>query len=280
MNRKSIKIAVTIICALIIILVCASVAFIIANSKNEADRSSNEESVKSSESTITPDDSAEDVSELETLENSEAESSEDVLSDADADTIISTFANIGETYTLHGHYYEQSEDSSDDEISDSFFEGDMELCVNEVTLLDYSDEYFSSNESADIDASVFENPKVLKVELSLTNVNAANPAGVQYEFNSTIFGLSAYKDLIAENADNAEYIKISDYYFYPEFALEPHGEGNSYYHFEINPGETKSFTYYFLIDEELLNQKQPFLKVAAGRYIKFGVLLPSELTNS
>lgn len=278
MNKKNSKVALITIVCLVIILVGATLAFVSFNKSNKNTNSviePSETSVQESSVSETSNSSTaeETSSTTETSEDSTSLSSEEDVSDADADKKISTFGKMGEAYTLHGHFNNQGEDVSSDEVTDAFFEGDMNVTVNEAKVLDYSDEYFSSNEFVTEQKSQFNNPKVLQINLTLENISAYQQSEVQYEFYANIFQLGIYKDLIPSDTHSLEYVKPSLYYFGTEFTFEPHGEDTSYYHFELNQGESKEFTFYFLIDEEYLNQKDPFLAISSSNDINFGVLL-------
>lgn len=275
--NKSIKTGLICICVLIVILVVASVAFILSKDSNivevsETKSSANLENV-----------SSEIEDSIAENENSVSSSEEEILSDSGADATIATFANVGETYTIHGHMRQQGvEDTNSDEISDSLFEGDMEVCINEVNLLDISelnDENYQRFEEQDAFSEISE-PTILEVKLTLTNIDAERSSGVKYDFNSSIFKLGGYKDLIPENYNDSEnYYFIRSEYCYSEYAIEPHGEGNAYYHFELEAGESKDYTIYYLIDRSYLDIQDPFLAIASGVQIKFGVLLGDNING-
>lgn len=278
MNKKNSKVALISIVCLVIILVGATLAFVSFNKSNKETSSVTEQSEtsvqESSDFEASNSSSREESSATtETSQDSTSSSSEEDVSDADADKKISTFGKMGEAYTLHGHFNNQGEDISSDEATDAFFEGDMNVTVNEAKVLDYSDDYFVSNEIVIEQKSQFKNPKVLQVNLTLENISAYQMSEVQYEFNASIFQLGIYKDLIPTDTHSLDYVKPSLYFTGPEFTFEPHGEDTSYYHFELNQGESKDFTFYFLIDEEYLNQKDPFLAISSSNDVKFGVLL-------
>lgn len=58
-----------------------------------------------------------------------------------------------------------------------------------------------------------------------------------------------------------------------ETYFDPHGPGDDYWSFELQPGETQNFTIEFLIDRVYLSQKDPFLAITPGREIFYGVML-------
>ena len=112
------------------------------------------------------------------------------------------------------------------------------------------------------------------MELSLKNIDAENKNGVKYKFDANMFVLSAYEDLIPENQNNAEgYTTVGNYYSAYETYFDPHGPGDDYWSFELQPGETQNFTIEFLIDRVYLSQKDPFLAITPGREIFYGVML-------
>ncbi len=279
MNKKSKKTPIILVLFLIIVLAGATIAFVSLNKSNKDDSSvvtasseTSEQESSAYESSVEP---SPTPSSEESSESAASETNE--LSDSTADEKIATFGKMGEAYTLRGHFYNQGEDISSDVITDSFFEGSMNVTVNEAKVLDYSDEYFYSNEglneSVNDIKSLYNDVKVLQVNLTLNNIDAYQMSNVQYEFNATIFKLGMYEDLIPADTSSVDYVKPSAYFYYPEFAFEPHGEDASYYHFELNPGESKDFTFYFIIDGDYLNQKDPFLAISSGRDTNFGVLL-------
>lgn len=275
--NKSIKTGLICICVLIVILVGASATFVAVKNSSKAEvveteKFANSENVSSK---------IEDF--IAENENSASSNEGEVLSNSDADATIATFANIGETYTIHGHKCQQGfEDTNSDEISDSFFEGDIEVCVNEVNLLDCSEldeENYQRFEEQNAFSEI-NDPMILQVKLTLTNVDAENSSGVKYDFNSSIFKLGGYKDLIPENYNDSEnYYFIRGEYCYSEYAIEPHGEGNAYYHFELKAGGSKDYTIYYLIDRSYLDIQDPFLAIASGVQIKFGVLFGNNING-
>lgn len=201
-------------------------------------------------------------------------------SDAEADAKIATFAKMGENYTIHGKIYEQGEEKPEDEISDSLFDGDMEICVNEVNVYDFSQDLLDSRFDWTIfNDSLNNDPAVLKVNFTLTNIDAQNRSGVAYEFYANMFKLGYCDDLIPDNYSNNDYCPFENYCA-SEFVLEPSGDGDAYYHFELNPGESKDFTITYMIDRQYLSVKDPFLAITlSSRQTEFGVLL-SDLANS
>ena len=71
-----------------------------------------------------------------------------------------------------------------------------------------------------------------------------------------MFVLSAYEDLLPENQNNPEgYTTVGNYYSAYETYFDPHGPGDDYWSFELQPGETQNFTIEFLIDRVYLSQK-------------------------
>lgn len=277
MNKKTSKVAIVAIICLILVLVGATFAFISFNKSGKETGSNTEQNETSVQESSVSENSESPVEESsatsETSQSSSSSSSEEDVSDADADNKISTFGKMGEAYTLHGHFSNQGEDISSEEITDNFFEGDMNVTVTGAKVLDYSDDYFSSNENTAEQKSQFNNPKVMQINLTLENISAHQMSDVQYDFYANIFSLGIYNDLIPADTSSIDYVKPSLYFTGTEFAYEPHGDDTSYYHFELNPGESKDFTFYFMIDEEYLNKKDPFLAISSATIPNFGVLL-------
>ena len=80
--------------------------------------------------------------------------------------------------------------------------------------------------------------------------------------------------LLPENQNNPEgYTTVGNYYSAYETYFDPHGPGDDYWSFELQPGETQNFTIEFLIDRVYLSQKDPFLAITPGREIFYGVML-------
>jgi hypothetical protein len=280
--NKSIKTGLICICVLIVILVGASATFVAVKNSSKAEVVETEEFANSENVSSEIEDPIVE-NELSENENSVSSSGEEVLSDPDADATIANFAKIGENYTIHGHMRQLgAEDTNSDEISDSLFEGDMEVCINEVNLLDISelnDENYQRFEEQDAFSEIGD-PAILQVKLTLTNIDAERSSGVKYDFNSSIFKLGGYKDLIPENyTDSENYYFIRGEYCYSEYAIEPHGEGDAYYHFELKAGESKDYTIYYLIDRSYLDIQEPFLAIASGDQIRFGILLGDKITE-
>lgn len=277
--NKTTKTAVICVCILLVVLIGASIAFFtISKSENgETTTETMSEEIASSEvqteSSTVENDISDDVFSGENYVNEET-------SDADADAKIATFGKMGESYTIHGKIYEQGEEKPEDEISDSLFDGDMEICVNEVNVYDFSQDLLDSRFDWTIfNDSLNNDPAILKVNFTLTNVDAQNRGGVAYEFYANIFKLGCYDDLIPDNYNNNDYYPFENYCA-SEFVLEPSGDGDAYYHFELNPGESKDFTITYMIDRQYLSVKDPFLAITlSSRQTQFGVLL-SGLANS
>lgn len=277
--NKTTKTAVICVSILLVVLIGASIAFFtISKSENgETTTETRSEEIASSEvqteSSTVENDISDDVSSEGDYVNKET-------SDADADAKIATFAKMGENYTIHGKIYEQGEEKPEDEISDSLFDGDMEICVNEVNVYDFSQDLLDSRFDWTIfNDSLNNDPAILKVNFTLTNVDAQNRSGVAYEFYANMFKLGCYDDLIPDNCNNNDYYPFENYCA-SEFVLEPSGDGDAYYHFELNPGESKDFTITYMIDRQYLSVKDPFLAITLNsRQTQFGVLL-SGLANS
>ena len=157
------------------------------------------------------------------------------------------------------------------------WDGDLELCITDAIVKEYEESDIKYNSDSSIwarYASDFEDPCILHVELSLKNVDAENKNGVKYKFNANMFVLSAYEDLLPENQNNPEgYTTVGNYYSAYETYFDPHGPGDDYWSFELQPGETQNFTIEFLIDRVYLSQKDPFLAITPGREIFYGVML-------
>ena len=273
MNKKAIICTV----AILILLVGASVIYFIMDRSSEAEtENSSSMSAAEPESSNSPlETSSEAPTESEPKESaSETTSSE--ISSPEADALIRTFAEIGEPYTLHSRYYNQGEAKTED-APWLGWDGDLELCVSDAEIKEYEESDIKYNSDSSIwarYASDFEDPCILHVELSLKNVDAENKNGVKYKFNANMFVLSAYEDLLPENQNNPEgYTTVGNYYSAYETYFDPHGPGDDYWSFELQPGETQNFTIEFLIDRVYLSQKDPFLAITPGREILYGVML-------
>lgn len=273
MNKKAIICMV----AILILLVGASVIYFIMDRSSEAEtENSSSMSAAEPESSNSPlETSSEAPTESEPKESASETTSSEVNS-PEADALIRTFAEIGEPYTLHSRYYNQGEAKTED-APWLGWDGDLELCITDAIVKEYEESDIKYNSDSSIwarYASDFEDPCILHVELSLKNVDAENKNGVKYKFNANMFVLSAYEDLIPENQNNAEgYTTVGNYYSAYETYFDPHGPGDDYWSFELQPGETQNFTIEFLIDRVYLSQKDPFLAITPGREIFYGVML-------
>ena len=273
MNKKAIICTV----AILILLIGASGIYFImdrsseAETENSSSMSNIEPESTNSQSAMPSDSQAENESQESA---SEAASSE--ISSPEADALIKTFAEIGEPYTLHSRYYNQGEAKTED-APWLGWDGDLELCITDAIVKEYEESDIKYNSDSSIwarYASDFEDPCILHVELSLKNVDADNKNAVKYKYKANMFVLSAYEDLIPENQNNPEgYTTVGNYYSAYETYFDPHGPGDDYWSFELQPGETQNFTIEFLIDRVYLSQKDPFLAITPGREIFYGVML-------
>lgn len=198
----------------------------------------------------------------------------------EADAIVSRLGKMGEAYTLHSWYYKQGE-AQDENALNLGWNGDMTVVLNSAKVTAYaSDRYSDGDLLSDNLASVaesFEQPAILQLELSLTNLDAENANGIRYQFDAGIFHLSGYEDLITENwahQDTMPYSPIGERFAYGYFPyFDRHGtEEDSYYLFELNPGETLDFTLEYLIDMSYLDQDTPFLAISSGSQAEAGIL--------
>lgn len=211
------------------------------------------------------------------------EPSPKILSDPDADATLSGFSSIGETYTLHARQYQQGEAQVEDTPSLGW-DGDMTLLVKSASLLPYEENgEYGDNDPRGIwpgYADSFQEPGVLRVEMQLKNLDAHNRTGVQYQFNASMFFLSAYDDLVPQNQENMNYVNITQRYTAMESYFDKNSGTKDYWSFELQPGETMDFVLEFLIDREYLEQQSPFLAVSLSREIKAGILLDDIVEDS
>ncbi len=265
---------------LIVILVLVSLvalsAFLMINKNKNTESNTNTETSTVDEANQ---DNIEESDSNATAETEISESSVDGESSptsVEADETIAKFGKIGEAYTLTSHRYLQGEVREDDSVSLGW-EGNLELCVNSAEVFDYSESLLGDDTQKDLLVQVvseFKSPKILRINITLTNIDAANKYGVQYQFNSSMFKLGSYSDLIPENYEDWEnYTYSGGRYANPEIILEPHGEGDDYYNFELETGETTNFTLTYLIDEEYLKQKDIFFGISANSQFKYGIML-------
>lgn len=264
-----------IVILVLVSLVALSVFLMINKNKN------NESNTNTETSTVDEanHDNTEESYSNATAETEISESSvdgESSATSAEADETIAKFGKIGEAYTLTSHRYLQGEVREDDSVSLGW-EGNLELCVNSAEVFDYSESLLGDDTQKDLLVQVvseFKSPKILRINITLTNIDAANKYGVQYQFNSSMFKLGAYSDLIPENYEDREnYTYSGGRYAYPEIISDPHGEGDDYYNFELQPGETTNFTLTYLIAEEYLKQKDIFFGISANSQFKYGIML-------
>ena len=217
MNKKAIIFTV----AILILLVGASVIYFTMDRSSEAEtENSSSMSAAEPESSNSPlETSSEAPTESEPKESASETTSSEVNS-PEADALIRTFAEIGEPYTLHSRYYNQGEAKTED-APWLGWDGDLELCITDAIL---------------------------------KNVDAENKNGVKYKFNANMFVLSAYEDLLPENQNNPEgYTTVGNYYSAYETYFDPHGPGDDYWSFELQPGETQNFTIEFLISQQIIS---------------------------
>lgn len=264
------------IVVLVLILLVTVSTFLMINKNKNTD--SNTDTETSTVDEANQDNTEESYSNT-TAETEISESSvdgESFATSAEADETIAKFGKIGEAYTLTSHRYLQGEVREDDSVSLGW-EGNLELCVNSAEVFDYSESLLGDDTQKDLFVQVvseFKSPKILQVNFTLTNIDAANKSGIQYEFNTSIFKFGSYNDLIPENYENyGNYLCSGEIYVCTDFISDPHGEGDDYYTFELKPGETTNFTLTYLIDEEYLKQKDIFFGISANSQFKYGIML-------
>lgn len=203
-------------------------------------------------------------------------SSSTATGNPEADAAIATFGHMGEEYLLHSRHFQQGETRTE-ETASLGWDGDMLLCVKSGEIVDYSpnpDERDPIKKQWSAYAADFTDPCVLKLLLSLKNKNAEYKNGIRYQFGADMFRLAAYEDLIPENIQNAEfYTMVGDRMGAYEVAFDQHGEGDDYYRFDLQPGESFDFTLEFMVERNYFQQACPFLGVGNGRQLKAGVLL-------
>lgn len=194
---------------------------------------------------------------------------------AEADETLKTFGKIGDNYILKSRRYLQGEVVEEDTVSLGW-DGSLEICVKNAEILDFSEDLIDDEAKKDQMvnmASYFENSKILRVSFSLKNIDAANKAGVQHQFDLSLFKLGSYIDLIPENYNDPEnYIYSGNAYAGVDFIADPHGEGQDYYNFELKPGETKDFTLTYIVDKEYLELKDIFLGISANTRFNYGIM--------
>ena len=92
------------------------------------------------------------------------------------------------------------------------------------------------------------------MELHLENVDAHNRTGVQYQFNASMFYLSAYEDLIPQNRQDPTYTTVTQRFTAMESYFDKNTGTKDYWSFQLRPGETMDFVLEFLIDRAYLEQ--------------------------
>lgn len=211
--------------------------------------------------------------------NTEQESSAVITESAEADEVISSFATIGNELILHSRQYSQGEQQEENSVFLGF-DGDMVLSVKEINVLDFSANDDEIRDSWKSYSDQFENPCIIEFKISLKNNNASKLTGQSYLFDSSIFKLGAWEDLVPENISNAEgYFTVSERYSSCDANFFPHTEKSSTA-FELNKGETKDFVIRFLANRSYLSLKQPFLAISSGNDYHYGVLLPDTVIDS
>lgn len=216
----------------------------------------------------------------EEASDSSLESSQTIIEQSDkADEVISSFSEVGEELTLHSRQYNQGEQQEANSVFLGF-DGDMKITVNSVKVED-----FSADDNSIIDSWVdysaeFQDPCILEFDITLSNTDAAKLSGQSYLFDSSIFKLGAYEDLIPENINNIEnYYSVSSRYSSYDLYINPHSE-NTFSTFELNKGETQNFVIKYLIDRSYLKLKQPFLAISSSNDYRYGILLPDTLVSN
>ncbi len=262
------KSSLTVIFVLIVLVAVSSFVMIKKNTTT-----SNSSDVISEVSDDTSE--VEESSVLDSEESIVSESSTNTSTSAEADETLKTFGKIGDNYILKSRRYLQGEVVDEDTVSLGW-DGNLEICVKNSEVMDFSEDLVDDEVKKDQMvnmASYFENPKILRVSFSLKNIDAANKAGVQHQFDLCLFKLGSYIDLIPENYNDPEnYIYSGNAYAGVDFIADPHGEGQDYYIFELNPGETKDFTLTYIVDKEYLELKDIFFGISANTRFNYGIM--------
>lgn len=211
------------------------------------------------------------------LEETSGGSSAVAGGNGEADEVMAAFGAMGEEYTLHSRSYQQGEVKAE-EAPSLGWDGDLILTVKSAQVQEYApadeDEEDPIRGMWPAYARAFSEPRILKLDMTLTNKDAENKNGVRYLFNAGMFRLAAYEDLLPDNWKDAEgYVSIGERYSVLESQFDKHSDNDDYWAFTLEPGETLEFTLQFLIDRAYLEQKSPFLAVSFGRRIQCGVLL-------
>ncbi len=275
MRKK--QIAIAIIC----VVVLSMVTCIYLLSRNyevsmpEVSKEIALESKSNSQNTL----SQEEISDISSaLENtfSGLPDSNEQLSDPDAEKVLATLGTIGDNYTLHARQYQQGEAQEEDTPSLGW-DGDMTLLIRTASVTPYeeSGEYGENDPRGiwPLYAENFQDPCVLRLEMSLENIDAHNRTGVQYQFSASMFYLSGYEDLIPQNWQSENYANVTQRYTAMESYFDKNSGTKDYWSFELQPGETMDFVLEFLVDREYFEQQSPFLAVSLSREIKAGILL-------
>ena len=193
------------ILALVIVLLAAVTIFFLVTTNHQPDQET--DSVPEAPSQLVASASAPPEQADSSMPVSSQSPTPEVLSDPDADATLAALGTIGEAYTLHARQYQQGE-AREEETASLGWDGDMTLVVRSATLLPYEEDVNGEDAAHSVwgmYADGFSDPCVLHLELHLENVDAHNRTGVQYQFNASMFYLSAYEDLIPQNRQDPTY---------------------------------------------------------------------------
>ena len=212
----------------------------------------------------------------EEIEDNQIENVSEIVDFEEADEIISSFGEVGKTYTLHSRQYKNDEQHEENALSLGF-NGDMEVTVNEINLLEYSEDDDETMSEWSSYSEEFEKPYVLEAKITLKNISAEKTTGQRYLFDTSVFRVGAYQDLIPENEQDTEnYYSVFETYASYSVYFDPHAdEGTS--KFTLSKGETQDYTVRFLISEEFLEQTKPYLAFSGGDSCRFGIMIPDSL---
>lgn len=263
------------ILALVIVLLAAVTIFFIVTTNHQPDQET--DSVPEAPGQLVASASAPPEQADSSVPVSSQSPTPEVLSDPDADATLAALGTIGEAYTLHARQYQQGE-AREEETASLGWDGDMTLVVQSATLLPYEEDANGEDAAHSVwgmYADGFSDPCVLHLELHLENVDAHNRTGVQYQFNASMFYLSAYEDLIPQNRQDPTYTTVTQRFTAMESYFDKNTGTKDYWSFQLRPGETMDFVLEFLIDRAYLEQQSPFLAVSQNWDIKAGVLLDS-----
>lgn len=186
------------------------------------------------------------------------------------------FSKVGDPLTIRSRTYDLDE-VHEEQVPSLGWNGDLQLTVNEAKLVTYNPDDgnpWHEQFSAYSESMLFEEPAVLLLDISLTNIDASQNFGVKYDFHPK-FQLAS-EMLYSEEFDLdpglfdpiLEFVNNEPYF-------SAHASGDDYYTLSLPEGECAEFECAYFVDSTVFNNTVLYLCPTSGsaRSAYYGVEL-------